>query len=537
MNTRAGVRRILVAMSGGVDSSVAAAMLVEAGHEVVGATMKTFCYSDEEVARSTKTCCGLDGIQDARAVADRLGIRHYVFDVEREFTRDVIDDFVSEYSRGRTPNPCVRCNSNTKFRDLLRRGRVLGCDGVASGHYVRIDRSGGETALLRGVDGNKDQSYFLWGLPADMLDRLYFPLGRLTKPQVRDRARALGLVTADKPESQEICFVPTGDYRDFLARKLLPVHPALSPGAIVDHRGRILGRHDGFSGFTVGQRKGLGGGLPEPYYVLEIRPGTREVVVGPRHLLDVDGVVVGARNVLVDRPQPRGRRPAESANSRICPCCSSVRVSGTSTRTSTYWSPRRPSRLIPCPRIRKRVPGCVPGGMRSTTFLPEIVLTRIFDPSVAWTRLIGTVTWTSFPSRRKKRCGVTLKVMTRSPGGPPFVPRSPCPDNLTLEPVSTPAGTETWMLRSWWIFPSPPHAPHSVSGLSPRPTHAGHGRLTANPPWPKETVPAPPHSSHFFHVVPGAPPDPPHVAHSSFMGTAIGTLPPLAATRNGTSTV
>jgi len=307
MNTRAGVRRILVAMSGGVDSSVAAAMLVEAGHEVVGATMKTFCYSDEEVARSTKTCCGLDGIQDARAVADRLGIRHYVFDVEREFTRDVIDDFVSEYSRGRTPNPCVRCNSNTKFRDLLRRGRVLGCDGVASGHYVRIDRSGGETALLRGVDGNKDQSYFLWGLPADMLDRLHFPLGRLTKPQVRDRARALGLVTADKPESQEICFVPTGDYRDFLARKLLPVHPALSPGAIVDHRGRILGRHDGFSGFTVGQRKGLGGGLPEPYYVLEIRPGTREVVVGPRHLLDVDGVVVGDLNWLTDRPQPGGR--------------------------------------------------------------------------------------------------------------------------------------------------------------------------------------------------------------------------------------
>lgn len=307
MSTVEGRRRILVAMSGGVDSSVAAAMLVEAGHEVVGATMKTFCYSDEEVAHGSRTCCGLDGIQDARAVADRLGIQHYVFDVEREFTRDVIDDFVSEYSRGRTPNPCVRCNSNTKFRDLFRRGRVLGCDGVASGHYVRTDRSGGETRLLRGEDRNKDQSYFLWGLPPAMLERLHFPLGRLTKPEVRSRARELGLVTADKPESQEICFVPTGNYRDFLARKLLPVHPALSPGAIVDHRGRVLGRHNGYSGFTVGQRKGLGGGRPEPYYVLEIRPGTREVVVGPRHLLDVDGIVVADLNWLTTPPRSGAR--------------------------------------------------------------------------------------------------------------------------------------------------------------------------------------------------------------------------------------
>ncbi|MXX33663.1 MAG: tRNA 2-thiouridine(34) synthase MnmA, partial [Gemmatimonadetes bacterium] len=215
MNRGGGCRRrILVAMSGGVDSSVAAAMLVEAGHDVIGATMKTFCYGEDEAAASRKTCCGLEGIQDARQVADRLGVPHYVFDVEREFTRDVIDDFVAEYGRGRTPNPCVRCNSNTKFRDLFRRGRVLGCDGVASGHYVRLDRSRGEPRLLRGADPAKDQSYFLWGLPADLLGRLHFPLGELTKPEVRERARALGLATADKPESQEICFVPTGNYRD-----------------------------------------------------------------------------------------------------------------------------------------------------------------------------------------------------------------------------------------------------------------------------------------------------------------------------------
>ena len=304
MSGRGAPQRILVAMSGGVDSSVAAAMLVEAGHEVIGATMKTFCYGDDDVAASTRTCCGLDGIQDAKAVADRLGIPHYVFDVEREFTRDVIDDFVREYSRGRTPNPCVRCNSNTKFRDLFRRGRVLGCDGVASGHYVRLDRDTGEPRLLRGLDSAKDQSYFLWGLPSELLDGLHFPLGELTKAEVRSKARELGLVTADKPESQEICFVPTGNYRDFLARRLLPVHPALLPGAIVDHQGRVLGRHDGYSGFTVGQRKGIGGGLPEPYYVLEIRPESREVMVGPRHLLEVGGVLVGDLNWLAAAPPP-----------------------------------------------------------------------------------------------------------------------------------------------------------------------------------------------------------------------------------------
>ena len=217
MSTPAGRLRLLVAMSGGVDSSVAAATLVEAGHDVVGATMKTFCYSGE-AAESKKTCCGLEGIRDARLVAERLGIPHYVFDVEDEFTRDVIDDFVAEYGRGRTPNPCVRCNSNTKFRDLMKRGRVLGCDGVASGHYARLDRDDGEPRLLRGRDLSKDQSYFLWGLPADLLDLLHFPLGDLTKPDVRSRARELGLETADKPESQEICFVPTGNYRDLLRR-------------------------------------------------------------------------------------------------------------------------------------------------------------------------------------------------------------------------------------------------------------------------------------------------------------------------------
>jgi tRNA-specific 2-thiouridylase len=294
-------QRILVAMSGGVDSSVAAAMLVEQGYDVVGATMKTFCYSGTDA--HPKTCCGLDGIADARRVSDMLGIPHYVFDVEEDFTRDVIDDFVSEYARGRTPNPCVRCNSNTKFKDLMKRGRVLGCDAIASGHYVRIDHGTGSTsALYRGVDASKDQSYFLWGLPLEMLPHLRFPLGDLTKPEVRDRARELGLVTAEKPESQEICFVPSGDYRDLLEKRLETRHPALEPGLIVKRDGEVLGEHEGYANFTVGQRKGLGGGFDQPLYVIEVRASSREVVVGTAEDGASQGVEIGELNWLTTPP-------------------------------------------------------------------------------------------------------------------------------------------------------------------------------------------------------------------------------------------
>ena len=317
-------KTVLVAMSGGVDSSVAAALLVEQGHRVVGVTMKTFCYSEAEAEANgpTRSCCGLDGIMDARLVADRLGIPHYVFDVEREFTRDVIDDFVGEYAAGRTPNPCVRCNGNTKFRDLLRRGKMLGCDAIATGHYARMGTDEhGAPVLLRGVDANKDQSYFLWALPPEMLPRLLFPLGELTKPQVREKARELGLVTAEKPESMEICFVPDGDYPRFLAKRLGPEHAALSPGKLVTPAGEEVGEHDGYARFTVGQRRGLGGGRSLPLYVIGTRPDRREVVVGTMEELHRPDVTIGELNWLASQPaagdavqvQIRHRAPAVAA--------------------------------------------------------------------------------------------------------------------------------------------------------------------------------------------------------------------------------
>jgi tRNA-uridine 2-sulfurtransferase len=266
-------KRILVAMSGGVDSSVAAALLVEQGHEVIGATMKLFCYGDEVPDRP---CCSLDSINDARDVAHTLQIPHYVLNLEDRFGRDVLRNFVDEYARGRTPIPCVRCNSFTKFRDLLAHADALGCDGIATGHYAVVR----ECALYRGADPEKDQSYFLWGIDRGVLPRMLTPIGSLTKHETRARARRLGLRTAEKPESVEICFVPDGDYTGVLERHLPADAPALAPGLVVTSSGEVLGEHRGFARYTIGQRRGLPAGAGGPRYVVAIRPASREVVVG-----------------------------------------------------------------------------------------------------------------------------------------------------------------------------------------------------------------------------------------------------------------
>jgi tRNA-specific 2-thiouridylase len=273
--------KIVVAMSGGVDSSVAAALLAQAGHEVIGLSMQLYDQSAEGVRFGS--CCTLDDLHDARRVAAHIGIPHYIMNFERQFDAHVVSNFVREYAAGRTPIPCVHCNGDLKFATLSDRAAALGADAVATGHYARVERDGesGRSQLKRGLDDAKDQSYFLFTLTQAQLARAVFPVGALEKGQVRAHARAMGLPVADKHDSHEICFVPDGDQASFVER-----HAAVAAdGPIRDVHGRLIGRHGGVHRFTVGQRKGLGLSSPVPLYVVGIDAGANAVTVGPREAL------------------------------------------------------------------------------------------------------------------------------------------------------------------------------------------------------------------------------------------------------------
>ncbi len=296
--------RVVVGMSGGVDSSVAAALLVEQGYEVVGVTLRVWPWREpDDGVKRFGSCCSPETVDDARQVARRLGIPYYLLNSEREFDRTVVENFAREYAAGRTPVPCVVCNQEVKFGSLLRRARAWDAAAVATGHYARITRDGrsGRFLLWRGRDLRKDQSDFLWPLTQTQLEAARFPVGELTKDAVRDKARALGLGIADKPESQEICFIPDDDYRGFLRRR---VAHAFRPGPILDTAGVLLGMHEGIANYTVGQRRGLGLARDRALYVTALDPERNAVVVGNAGEVEVERFLAERVNLISQAALP-----------------------------------------------------------------------------------------------------------------------------------------------------------------------------------------------------------------------------------------
>ena len=290
-STAMNAPRVLCAMSGGVDSAVAAALLVEQGYDVVGVTMRLWTEERPDRLRGQQQCCSVEDVDDARRVAGQLGIRHYALNFEEAFRERVVEPFVAEYAAGRTPNPCARCNEHIKYRALLDRLPAFEADLLATGHYARVVRgeAGAPHRLLRGVDAAKDQSYALYMLGQEQLARLILPVGGLRKREVREVARRAGLDVAEKPDSVEICFVPDNDYRAFVAERVAP-----RPGELRDAEGAVLARHEGVAGFTVGQRKGLGVALGEPRYVTAIDAVANVVVIGEEADLYADHAAVGS---------------------------------------------------------------------------------------------------------------------------------------------------------------------------------------------------------------------------------------------------
>ncbi len=293
--------RILVAMSGGIDSSLAAVMLHEEGYEVIGMTMKTWDYASSGGTKKETGCCSLDSINDARNIAVNLGFPHYILDIREEFGDAVIDHFTGEYLEGRTPNPCVMCNTHIKWDALLKRADRLDCESIATGHYahIRQDADNGRYVISKGVDTLKDQSYVLWGVSQESLSRTKLPLGHLRKSEIRDMATERGFMElVTKSESYEICFVPDNDYRGFLKRRIPGLEAEVAGGNFVEEgTGRVMGQHQGYPFYTIGQRKGLGMAFGQPMFVTEIRKDTNEVVLGLDHHLYRDGMVVSKLNL------------------------------------------------------------------------------------------------------------------------------------------------------------------------------------------------------------------------------------------------
>lgn len=293
---------VVVAMSGGVDSSVAAGILKEQGYNLIGITIKTYNYEDIGI-QNEHSCCSLEGINDARTVAAKLGFPHYVIDFTKEFYREVINYFIKDYLDGRTPNPCVICNRKIKWEALIKKAISLGADYIATGHYARVkfDEKRGRYILMRGVDASKDQSYALWGLTQESLSKTIFPLGELTKQEVRELAQKYGLKIAHKPESFEICFVPDNDYTKFLEKNVEGLSERVKNGDIVMD-GKVIGKHRGYPFYTIGQRKGLGVALGYPVYVIGIDPERNIIEVGPEEKLYHNALVAGNINLIsVDR--------------------------------------------------------------------------------------------------------------------------------------------------------------------------------------------------------------------------------------------
>jgi len=291
--------RVLVAMSGGIDSSLAAVLLHEEGYEVIGMTMKTWDYASSGGSKKETGCCSLDSINDARDVAVGLGFPHYILDIREEFGDYVINHFTGEYLEGRTPNPCVLCNTHIKWDALLRRADKLGCEFIATGHYANIREEAGRYVISKGLDANKDQSYALWGISQQSLSRTIFPLGHLRKTEIREMAADRGFMAlVNKSESYEICFVPDNDYRGFLKRRVPELEAQVAGGEFVLEDGTVVGHHEGYPFYTIGQRKGLGLALGFPVFVTEIQKEKNRVVLGRDHELTRDGMWVSKLNMV-----------------------------------------------------------------------------------------------------------------------------------------------------------------------------------------------------------------------------------------------